>query len=446
METPMSEEAAKEITQTLKGQDAFDLYKQGKAAWNAWSAENTACHVNFSNWDFTEEEYVDFSGFNFPERGDVIFGAARFGKGNVHFNETKFGEGDVSFFGAQFSEGAAVFNNAQFGKGNVSFNYTRFGGEHVQFNETKFGEGDVSFFGAQFGEGDVLFVKAKFGKGNVSFSNIEFGKGNVHFNEAQFGEGNVRFDQATFTGPLYFLRVTTSIDASAPPSFSFSGAAFRSSAVFDLTVFDNVPDFRYSQFGREPSLEGTKVVYNESGGRWKWLHHAAQDDTSKYRRLRRLAIDAKDHDRELEYFSYELRAKFRNPLDIVPYLPIGAYHLISDFGRSVCRPFVCLIFIWVAAAGIFCLKSKKVLQVTTPEGVDSLVADALLLSASNLLPFVAWSKATREAHFGALFGEAGNGAATSLNWVVEITSYCEGISGLILFFLIGLAVRNKLRL
>jgi hypothetical protein len=96
----------------------------------------------------------------------------------------------------------------------------------------------------------------------VSFSNIEFGKGNVHFNEAQFGEGNVRFDQATFTGPLYFLSVTKSIKASAPPTFSFTATVFKSLAVFDRTVFNNVPDFRLSQFDREPSLKATKVVYN----------------------------------------------------------------------------------------------------------------------------------------------------------------------------------------
>jgi hypothetical protein len=177
----------------------------------------------------------------------------------------------------------------------------------------------------------------------------------------------------------------------------------------------------------------------------KWPKHEASDDTSKYRRLRRLAMDAKDHDLELEYFSYELRSKFLNQLGIVKYLPIGAYHFFSDFGRSILRPLLCLLLTWEVAAAMFHSESKNVLQVTTPDGVISRLADSAWLSAGNLLPFVAWSKATREAHLVALFGGAENGATTSLNWVVEATGYVEAVLALVFLFLIGLAVRNKLR-
>ena len=67
--------------EVLKGQDAFDLYKQGREAWNAWAGENKDWVVDFTGWDFVEEEAVDFGGIHFP-----------MGDGGVSFFEAKFGE------------------------------------------------------------------------------------------------------------------------------------------------------------------------------------------------------------------------------------------------------------------------------------------------------------------------------------------------------------------
>jgi hypothetical protein len=400
----MSEEALIENSQTLKGQDAFDLYKQGEAVWNAWSAKNTACDVDFSGWDFTKEDHVDFNAFIFPERG------------GVNFEKAQFGEGMVSFFQAQFGEGSVNFKKAQFGG-------------YVAFLDTRFGKGHVSFEGAQFSGKVVTFVEARFGKGHVSFEG------------AQFGKTVVTFWNAAFPSSLYFTGVTTSIEASAPPTFDFSDVHFKSLAIFNRTVFDKVPDFRNSLFDREISLKGTKITYIARKTNCIGLPYADSDDASKYRRLRRLAIEAKDHDRELEYFSCELRAKFKNQLNIVEFIPIFAYRLFSNFGRSIARPLICLFITWIAAAAIFYSKSKNVLQVPNIFGIDSSFVDALLLSTSNLLPFIGWSSANRETHLGALFGEAERGG-----WVVQATGYGEGILALIFLFLFGLALRNTLRL
>ena len=75
----------------LAGQDAIDLWRQGRDAWNAWIAKNPEADINFSGVDFSKYGDVSFAGFRFPE-------------GKKDFFETIFGDGDVSFFGATLAK------------------------------------------------------------------------------------------------------------------------------------------------------------------------------------------------------------------------------------------------------------------------------------------------------------------------------------------------------
>lgn len=495
----------------LKGQDAFDLYKQGKDAWNAWAEQHEGWEVDFSDWDFVEEGSVDFDSFHFPGpvffieanfgeggvsfndaqfgegtvnfrganfgKGDVSFSEAQFGEGNVFFLEAQFGdgyvcfikaqvgEGDVSFNDVQFGEGTVTFRGAKFGKGDVFFHGTKFGEGEVSFNDAQFGEGYVTFGDTQFGEGNVFFMEAhfgkgdvsfrkasfgtggvffceaNFGKGDVSFSEVNFGKGAANFEDTQFGEGNVSFGEAQFgEGKIYF----SSCRCKGPTSFGgaemgkgggpvvFEAAVFESSISLDNVTFNCVPDFRHAKVERDISMEDTRVHYQRERHLqflWKAL---SPDDASKYRKLKKLATEAKDHDRELEFFSYELRAKYVHRLNWLQYLPIFLYGLFSDFGRSVVRPIAGLLILWIFTAQLLYWRSF--------EHLNGTYWNALWLSAGNLLPFASWSRVAREKHINALYGGTNNA-----DWIVDATAYGESVLALVFIFLLGLALRNKLR-
>ncbi len=123
--------------QILAGQEAYDLYKRGREAWNDWAGQHAGWRVDFMGWDFPNEEFLDFGFFHFP--------------GGALFIEANFGDGGVSFYKANFGDGG------------------------VDFYKASFGDGPVNFTGATFGDGGVYFYKATFCDGRVDFSGATFG-------------------------------------------------------------------------------------------------------------------------------------------------------------------------------------------------------------------------------------------------------------------------------
>ncbi|MEW5250578.1 hypothetical protein [Microbulbifer discodermiae] len=521
-----------EAGKVLAGQEAYDLYKQGREAWNQWADTHAGWVVDFTDWDFSEEKEVNFSEFRFPgsakfnkatfgnryvsfdhasfgegrvyfERasfgeghvnfggasfgeGPVSFQGASFGDGHVNFAETSFDGGDVAFNGARFGDGDLIFNNARFGdggvtfwrtsfgKGVVSFQYASFGDGFLSFADTSFGEGHVSFMDVSFGKGGVLFQKANFGDGNVDFLCANFGDGGVSFYGARFGDGDVNFDRASFgDGVVYFIetnfgdgRVTFNkasfgdgVVSFEEANFgdgdvdffgarfgdgdvhfdqvifgdgdvSFRGASFPGAIVLDKARFHRVPDFRQVNFGREISLHNTEVGYQEE---WYgiFLKKAVNEEASdRLRGLRRMAAEARDHTREMDFFAKENRAKYIHELNLFQYFPIFLYDFFSDFGRSILRPVVGLLFTIFGSAWVFYDQSWK-----------GSFWDALWLSVSNALPFVPWSRAARPDYVTALYGQK-----ISELQLVNFVAYGQSILSLIFIFLIGLALRNKLRL
>lgn len=100
----------------LGGDEALELWRKGKNAWNRWVEENSVADVSFGKVDFSKERTaempdIDFQGFNFP-------------KGNVYFTK------------AIFTEGRTLFNLATFGKGHYNFEREIFKG-HADFSVIK---------------------------------------------------------------------------------------------------------------------------------------------------------------------------------------------------------------------------------------------------------------------------------------------------------------------
>ena len=153
--------------------------------------------------------------------------------------------------------------------------------------------------------------------------------------------------------------------------------------------------------------------------------------------MKQLAIEAKDHEQELKFLADEYRAKRFHETNGLALIPNYLYDVLSNYGRSIQRPFWFLAALWLSAA-----------QILTRDGCiyalfGARAFDALLVSAGNLLPFIGGSRAAIE-HKRALFPEVAKGELFP-TWV-DALGIIEGLLAAVFIFLIGLALRNRFRL
>src|SRR5262249_4118672 len=151
-----------------------------------------------------------------------------------------------------------------------------------------------------------VFFRDSIFHGITTFTNVRFG-GEVQFTNVRFGD-EARFDGARFASAAWFQGT------------QFRRAAYFGGAHFDGVVadfsfahFEGAAEFRATDLAHPPTLDNTSIAYTASGtvGFWRrMLWCAATDqDAARYRRLKQLASEAKDHERELKMFALELRAK-----------------------------------------------------------------------------------------------------------------------------------------
>ena len=278
-----------------------------------------------------DDRTIDFRAFVFP--GNTSFESATF-SGFARFQSATF-SGDASFDSAAFS-GSTSFDTATF-SGRASFDSATFTGSAWFVNATFSGE--AWFDSATFG--DAWFVEltfsdtAWFASATFSCRALFFGQTFTHdvfFSKAKFDEAD--FASATFKGGVQFVEATFEGEADfnavlGERIFSMAGARF-----------EGVPDFIQAHFAEAPRLDnvvvkgrmpqaqekepedGDKLLRRERLHR-KWqdkspLYHWAMSGISKdselrdiparWRALKRLAIQGHDTDRELQFFSGEVRS------------------------------------------------------------------------------------------------------------------------------------------
>lgn len=157
---------------------------------------------------------------------------------------------------------------------------------------------------------------------------------------------------------------------------------------------------------------------------------SSKDDSQKYRILKNHAIANSDHDNEQLYFSYELRAKRYYQHKFLSLVLSFLYEWTCDFGQSILRPILLLLATWLGFASIFYHHSTY-----------GHVGDSLLLSTSNLLPFLGHSRATKISMMEKLF----ENEELMVNHLHSFM-FIENITGIILIFLVGLGFRNRFKL
>ena len=347
-----------------------------------------------------------FDGATF--KGSAIFPGAIFERAN--FSSAAF-HGDANFHGSTFKDYAS-FRDATF-KGNARFISANFKGgaafNRATFNRTVF-EGDASFVNATF-SCPAFFQRAAFSR--TSFDNATF-SADVWFRDATF-TGDARFRRATFQRDAIFVSVDFASDvrcrsATFEGNAFFRGARFRRSAGFyairgergfEMTAaqFEVVPEFIQAHFEEAPRLDNVKVnerlpplpeKNSKDDEKLLWrerLHREWQDKSALYRRatsglsmysplrdvparwraLKRLAIQGHDTDRELQFFSGEVRsARFAGDWPLpwplwkssawggcLRFYAGWLYQVFSDFGRSLLRPFLAWVFCIVIFAVYF---------------------------------------------------------------------------------------------
>jgi hypothetical protein len=445
-------------------------------------------------------------------RGEARIGEAEF-QGNTSFEEAVFSDkatlrnakfsGDATFQAARFAK-EARFNEAQFLE-TVIFRAAKFA-EAADFSAVAFLK-PVDFHGATFSE-DAVFDKAVFSQ-SADFPSAKF-KDSASFDDAEF-LARANFLQTLFRGRTSFRNVTFKGPA------EFSAAQARAAFGLSGAHFAQVPSFHDASFREPPSLDNMTIadplsLFPSQGGNGRSdprpaflrMMRACGDPecAARYRRLRKLAAETRDYEREREFFAQELRCRrfwHDKPLGrgLARFWIGWLYGGVSDFGRSIIRPIglwllsvlaFALIYLGLRRSDYFATAPSPVAD-TGPlfppwppdpgigaviEWVGSVIwwlilsifnlfagggcivgdtgatGEALFLSLKNSLFFLGWESpdAARRV-YGCLYGfEPWSGAGERLVRVplsVSTAAIVENALGLTLILLCLFAVRNLLR-
>ena len=336
----------------MNREETWELFKQGKDAWNTWAEDMLAkrqaleeagewavsrlgwgenCHTR----EWLEAAKADFSGRAFST--DQF--PQRFPKG-VDFNDFIF-------------PGVAWFGDAVF-QGHAWFISSVFYGE-ARFVAATF-QGDAGFDRAAF-EGDAWFGSALFG-GTAWFDGATF-RETAGFSVAVF-QGDAWFDGAVFDGRAGFSQVsfqsyTTFENALFKGRCEFSAIEVKRAFVLAGATFCQLPDFIQATFVQVPRLDDLRVSKSQQRPDVRKAAAASPDLEARWRALKRLAIQGHDYARELDFFAEELKARRRHgyPKQLGVLITGLLYQVFSDFGRSIAWPLIWLLVTVAVFYGVY---------------------------------------------------------------------------------------------
>jgi hypothetical protein len=264
-------------------------------------------------------------------------------------------------------------------------------------------------------------------------------KGYAHFYGAVFKDA-VDFCRACFGGNAGFGNTVFSADA------RFLNARFHSTATFDQANFDGTTRFDGARFEQPPNFTTSSFRHGPSFQDTIFDFYDASEAHVFYRRLKKFAIDAQDHQGELDLFALETKArrgyhlKWTRPRDWLELVLSHLYEIASDYGRSVLRPLVALALTFLLAAWQFArLAGQSGAPWTWRE-------PAWVAAFVNLLPFAGQSTIGRQV--------METGICPQVNAVSN--PYClarvygigaiESVVAVVFLFLLVLGVRNLFRI
>ena len=272
-------------------------------------------------------EISTFKGHNLAKGGSIL-AMRTFGDGDVYFGNAIFGNGFVNFGQANFGDGWVYFGRVNFGDGSVDFHGAIFGKGNVDFTGALFGNSDVSFRGTVFGDGDVIFRVAKFGEGTVDFTVTRFGNGDLDFRSIKKGTGHYIFRPRALNNCQLLY---------------FSNATFE--CPLDISDLDSpVPlNLQNSRLSHPIDIDRANIRFRSAYHYLDFKKAINPLDSTSFRRLKKLAKEADDHERALDFFAKEMRSAYWHSISGPKLALYYLYDWASDYGRSIFRPLVGLL-------------------------------------------------------------------------------------------------------
>ena len=250
------------------------------------------------------------------------------------------------------------------------------------------------------------FVEVIVDNANVDFTEVVFGSTNVVLT-AQFSKDScVEASAVTVGGSLF-------VDCGFKSHVNFQQLKVKEVASFSGSSFAIVPDFRYAKFDRPPEVanlgmspprligDPVKEAERLESGKEHWKKRRIKpskpcppfkvaldrEDVARYRQLKVMAQAAGDHEKDGEFFAYEMMAKRGVETTTIAGLLFNTlYWRLSDYGQSFTKPLK-----WMGGFGlVFMVFFRAVIDAFYPvapvaERAES-VAFSAVLSAQNIFP------------------------------------------------------------
>lgn len=308
----------------------------------------------------------------------------------------------------------------------------------ADFEETKF-IANANFDGTIFGN-NTTFMHAEFCS-DADFSSAQFHS--VLFDHTTFNtnDGDTSFKQAEFEDwasfeNTKFLRAADFSAISAKKAFDLKGANF---GIVDGTV----PNFNQANFLEAPDLDG--MNYPPAA----FWHNSKANTEARYRALRRLAVEAFDHQNEAKAFKGEIRSKRGTehmPWHLSYWIGI-VYDFLSDFGRSIARP---LLF-WIFSIGVFFViyldMADKLAELSRQctDG-EPVWLKSLFLSIKNGLLFIGLERSRElDSAYTCLYNGV-TSAKLNASSLLSFVQIGQNVLSAVLFFLFILGIRNNYKI
>jgi uncharacterized protein YjbI with pentapeptide repeats len=439
-----------------EGKGDENLAKQNRMAWNRWMAvalsQEQRAELLKKGVDELEltplkaEERVAFlKAFATRTIGALPDPSETVDFRGVHFERpAPFGgfifPTDALFDGAAFDQFAGFLKTVFLR--NAIFHKTVFS-DMAYFHGTAFAD-MVSFLEATFSShfffkdatvsGLVFFTKATgFGRADfsgTSFSRLALFSQTIFHTVADFKNvkflDDASFDQATFANNVFF---GNSIFAGAA---DFSGAEFAGIADFISCEFKSHTSFVGAKFKAcVPAFFDTRLPEAIVWGKSEWPlpskdTNAALQQAVAYERLKAEMDRLNRHVEAQFFFAKELRAQREGEPSYSPQRAFNfAYQILGFYGASAELPILWLWVLFVLGFGFFALVP---VYKSAPLGYD----EAAGLSFTNLISFLPY-KPNKEIFDG-------------LSPIAKIIGDLQSLLGVILLFLLGLALRNRFRM
>lgn len=429
---------------------------------------------------------------------------------NSEFADLEIGS-DSLFSGSSFGSGTK-FSDSSIGDRARFYAFRT--EENVTFSDVALGDAAV-FSNARFGDG-IVFRNFLLGSGS-SFSNVHFGNADLHIDlrSEQSGKNDAanmrfmfpvdftasRFDSAVrFTGPAPTpypgFRRCNFVDRADFSGIEWDERSFYGN-MFEGARFLDVVDMRCTNFSafeifnqatfKETLLLGAAVSEAEQKLFFQRASRAANNEISflrkhdreggsssitetkrqvwaqlsgGYRVLKTAMKASGDFDREQTYYRYEVKSRLKAPeIGVTERMASAFYNLFSDYGASIGRPFVGLVFFTLLFASFYYLISNIALDQRNLFDFGSLRFDGpralqcLELAISNASgPLSGMTPQGNYSNSGNATFEMPLGSRllqeTTRPWaiLVRLASFVQSLISIILAFLVGLAVRRKFQI